>query len=273
MGWRVCWMAVFSSSMRANRISPTRPISVLEISVSSVWRATIRGRRSASQGLARRFITISAHIGRGVGMALDQLVIDFAHLPDQLLVEAGDRRRQHGLHFFAPPRPPTAAAPSRRHRPRQKRRPRPSAPPGGRLRWRAPGSAPRPPAARISRRGAVAASSLWVSTSALVSVMYGAVFAGSRVWESQFQTGTRVPRAIRPFCLPGADGRSADPGTDGRTDAAAWACARNSRGAAPDAGHRECPHAAGRDRPSAGRLRPPWQGAPPPARADCRETP
>ena len=59
-GWRVAMIAAFMASMRANRISPTRPISVLEIRVSSVWRDTIRGRRSASQGRCSRFIAITA---------------------------------------------------------------------------------------------------------------------------------------------------------------------------------------------------------------------
>ncbi len=59
-GWRVCWIEVFSISMRSNRISPTSPMSVLEISVSSFLRVTSMGRRSASHGRFSRFITSTA---------------------------------------------------------------------------------------------------------------------------------------------------------------------------------------------------------------------
>ena len=141
------------------------------------------------------------HIGRDIGLLSGKLVVDFAHLPDQLLVEGRHRARQQTAQAVRWPRPRTAAAPCRRYRPRQRHRPVFSAPPGARPRWRLPFAAPRRPRASIARRGRRPRRACDSAPAPGIRHYKRRSRAGSSVWDNQFQAGTRVPRAIEPFCL------------------------------------------------------------------------
>ena len=231
-GWP--WIAAFSASMRANRISPTRPISVLEISVSSVWRRDQQGQAQRFPGPLQPVHRHHRDIGRDIGIALRSARHRFR------ATARAAPRSDAAPAGAAAPELLAIASPSlqqQRHFARVRRLSR--RPVCFCAAWRARARSPalrasrRRPAARIARRAPARRRACRTGSAPWLRGNRLAFPPAAESVPSQFQTGTRLARAMTAFLLVLARRRRrADPRRAGRTGAAASACARNCRGAA-----------------------------------------